>query len=177
MNLQFFTDLVRLNEAKTFAATLAPLRTTEWVVYAKKTFAGREQLLAYLARYTHRVAITNTRLLDVDETHVRFRWKNHRQRGGHKNKVMRITIAEFIRRFLLHVLPDGFHRIRHYGLLANGHRADQLALCRSLLAVRPTPVDCNNNSDNGPSCTDHEAPPCPCCGGRMAIIEIFEGSL
>jgi len=162
---------------KTFAATLAPLRTTEWVVYAKKTFAGRDQLLAYLARYTHRVAITNTRLLDVDETHVRFRWKNHRQRGGHKNKVMRVTIAEFIRRFLLHVLPDGFHRIRHYGLLANGHRADQLALCRSLLAVRATGVDCNNNSDENPGCTDHEAPPCPCCGGRMAIIEIFEGSL
>ena len=143
--LQFFSDLERLNEVKTFAATLAPLRATEWVVYAKKTFAGPQQLLAYLARYTHRVAITNTRLLNVDETHVSFRWKNQRQRGSHKNKVMRITIAEFIRRFLLHVLPNGFHRIRHYGLLANGHRADQLALCRSLLAVRATGVDCNNN--------------------------------
>ena len=175
--LQFFTDLVRLNEAKTFAATLAPLRRTEWVVYGKKTFAGREQLLAYLARYTHRVAITNTRLLNVNDTHVSFRWKDQRQRGGHKNKVMRITIAEFMRRFLLHVLPDGFHRIRHYGLLANGHRADQLALCRSLLAVRSAPADCNNSSDNDPGSTDHEAPPCPCCGGRMAIIEIFEGSL
>ena len=173
--LQFFADLERLNGAKSFAAALAPLRRTEWVVYAKKTFAGPEQLLAYLARYTHRVAITNGRLLDVDETHISFRWKDQRQRGGHKNKVMRIEIAEFMRRFLLHVLPDGFHRIRHYGLLANGHRADQLALCRSLLAVRST--DCNNNSDNDPGSIDHEPPPCPCCGGRMAIIEIFEGSL
>ena len=147
--LQFFADLERLNEAKTFAATLAPLRTTEWVVYAKKTFAGREQLLAYLARYTHRVAITNSRLLSVDATHVSFRWKNQGQRGDHKNKVMRITIAEFMRRFLLHVLPDGFHRIRHYGLLANGHRADQLALCRSLLAVCSAPSDCNDKDDNG----------------------------
>ena len=165
---------MRLNEAKTFAATLAPLAEPNGC-YGKRS--GREQLLAYLARYTHRVAITNTRLLNVDETHVSFRWKDQRQRGGHKNKVMRITIAEFMRRFLLHVLPDGFHRIRHYGLLANGHRADQLALCRSLLAVRSAPADCNNNSDNDPGSTDHEAPPCPCCGGRMAIIEIFEGSL
>ena len=176
--LQFFADLERLNEARAFAATLAPLRKTEWVVYAKKTFAGREQLLAYLARYTHRVAITNSRLLDVDATHVSFRWKNERQRGGHKNKVMRITIAEFMRRFVLHVLPDGFHRIRHYGLLANGHRADQLALCRRLLAVRPALMDYNDKDDNNRVSTDHEAPPpCPCCGGRMAIIEIFEGSL
>jgi len=132
--LQFFADLARLNEEKAFAAALAPLRTAEWIVYAKKTFAGPEQLLGYLARYTHRVAITNSRLLDLDETHVSFRWKKYRQGGGHKNRVMRITIGEFTRRFLLHVLPNGFHRIRHYGLLANGHRADKLVLCRSLLA-------------------------------------------
>jgi hypothetical protein len=168
---------VRLNEAKAFAATLAPQRRTEWVVYAKKTFSGSQQLLAYLACYTHRVAITNARLLDVDETHVSFRWKDYRKGGSHKNKVMRIEIAEFMRRFLLHVLPNGFHRIRHYGLLANGHRADQLALCRSLLAVRSTPADCNNDDENDPGASDHGPPPCPCCGGRMAIIEIFEGSL
>jgi hypothetical protein len=133
--LQFFTALVSLNEAKAFAAALAPLRTTEWVVYAKQPFAGPEQVLAYLARYTHRVAIANSRLLDLDQTHVSFRWKDYRENGGHKSKVMRIKVAEFIRRFLLHVLPNGFHRIRHYGLFANGHRADKLALCRSLLDV------------------------------------------
>ena len=126
--LQFFSDLVHLNEAKEFAATVAPLRTTEWGVFAKKTFAGPEQLLAYLARYTHRVAITNSRLLDIDETHVSFRWKRYRQGDGYKSKVMRITIGEFMRRFLLHVLPNGFHGIRHYGFLANGHRGGQAPL-------------------------------------------------
>ena len=175
--MQFFTDLVRLKEAKAFVATLAPLRRTEWVVYAKKTFAGREQLLAYLARYTHRVAITNSRLLDVDETHVLFRWKKGRQRGGHKSKVMRITIGEFMRRFLMHVVPNGFHRIRHYGLLANGHRADKLELCRTLLALPATPIDYHAADDNDQGNPKHEPPPCPSCSGRMAIIEIFQGSL
>jgi Putative transposase len=173
--LQFFTDLARLKEAKAFvAATLAPLRIAEWIVYAKKTFAGPKQLLAYLARYTHRVAITNARLLDVDETHVSFRWKHYRKGGGHKSKVMRITIAEFMRRFLLHVLPNGFHRIRHYGLLANGHRAAKLALCRKLARCASAPVDRINDDANS---TDHEPPPCPCCGGRTKIIEIFVGTL
>jgi hypothetical protein len=173
--LQFFADLERLNEAKAFAATLARLRGSEWVVYAKETFAGPEQLLAYLARYTHRVAITNSRLLDVDETHVSFRWKDYREHGDHKNKVMRIKVAEFIRRFLLHVLPNGFHRIRQYGLLANGHRADKLALCRSLLAA-PAPID-RNDDDRDPDAPNHEPPACPCCGGRMTIIESLSGSL
>jgi len=175
--LQFFADLAPLNRAKAFAATLVPLRTAEWVVYAKKTFAGPEQLLAYLARYTHRVAITNSRLLDLDETHVSFRWKKYVQGGGHKNRVMRITIGEFTRRFLLHVLPNGFHRIRHYGLLANGHRADKLVLCRRLLAVASAVVDRNNDEDNELGTTDYEPPPCPCCGGRMKVIETFDGSL
>ena len=175
--LQFFRDLVGLNEAKAFAATLAPLRTAEWVVYAKKPFAGPEQVLAYLARYTHRVAITNSRLLDLDETHVTFRWKDYRESGDHQSKVMRITIAEFIRRFLLHVLPNGFHRIRSYGFLANGHRADKLALCRSLLDVPSAPMDRNNDDDNDPAAPSHEPPPCPCCGGRMKIIETFNGPL
>jgi len=176
--LQFFSDLVHLNEAKEFAATVGPLRTTEWVVFAKKTFAGPEQLLAYLARYTHRVAITNSRLLDLDETHVSFRWKKYRQAGGHKRKVMRITIGEFMRRFVLHVLPNGFHRIRHYGLLANGHRADKLALCRSLLAVPAGPMDHHHtDDDNDQGNLKHEPPPCPCCNGRMRVIESFDGSL
>ena len=175
--LQFFGDLAPLNRAKAFAATLAPLRIAEWLVYAKKTFPGPEQVLAYLARYTHRVAITNSRLLDLDETHVSFRWEDRRKRGGHKGKVMRITIAEFMRRFLLHVLPNGFHRIRHYGLLANGHRADKLILCRSLLAVASAADDCSNLEDNNSGTTDYEPPPCPCCGGRMKVIETFDGSL
>ncbi len=175
--LQFFTDHIQLNEEKAFTATLAPLRTAEWLVYAKKTFPGPEQVLAYLARYTHRVAITNSRLLDLDETYVSFRWKKYRQGGRHKNKVMRITIGEFMRRFLLHVLPNGFHRIRHYGLLANGRRADNLVLCRSLLAVASAAVDCSNVEDNNSGATDYEPPPCPCCGGRMKVIETFYASL
>jgi hypothetical protein len=175
--LQFFADLIHLNQAKAFAATLKPARTAEWVVYAKRTFAGSEQLLAYLARYTHRVAITNNRLLDIDEAHVSFRWKKARQGGGHKSKVMRIEIAEFMRRFLLHVLPNGFHRIRHYGLLANGHRADKLALCRSLLALPSVPADRRNDEDDNSGSPKHELPPCQCCGGRVRIIETFDGSL
>jgi hypothetical protein len=120
--LQFFTDLATLKDADEFRAYLAPLRTTEWVVYAKKPFAGPKQVLAYLARYTHRVAIANSRLLDLDQTHV-SRWKDYRESGCHKSKVMRLDVSEFMRRFLLHVLPTGFHRIRHYGLFANTHRA------------------------------------------------------
>jgi Putative transposase/Transposase zinc-binding domain len=175
--LQFFTDLVSLNEAKAFAAALVPLRTTTWAIYAKKPFAGPKQVLAYLARYTHRVAIANSRLLDLDQTHVSFLWKDYRENGSHKNKVMRLGIAEFIRRFLLHVLPSGFHRIRHYGLFANGHRTDKLALCRSLLNVPPAPTDRKNDDENGPGTPNHEPPPCPCCGGRMNVFESFNGPL
>src|ERR1700678_3037279 len=123
-----------------FAAALAPLRRTSWVVYAKQTFAGPKHVLGYLARYTHRVAISNGRLLGMDESHISFRC-NDRASGGHKTKVMRLETGEFIRRFLLHVLPDGFHRIRNYGLLANGHRAEKLALCRTLLDVPSAPAD------------------------------------
>jgi Putative transposase len=149
--LQFFTDLAALKDTDRFRAHLAPLRKTEWVVYAKPPFAGPKQVLAYLVRYTHRVAIANSRLLDLDETHVSFRWKDYRESGLHKSKVMRINVGEFMRRFLLHVLPDGFHRIRHYGLFANGHRADKLALCRSLLHLPATPTDRYNDDDNGPT--------------------------
>jgi Putative transposase/Transposase zinc-binding domain len=181
--LQFFSDLVSLNDAKAFASALASPRKAEWVVYAKQPFGGPKQVLAYLARYTHRIAIANSRLLDLDETHVSFRWKDYRQSGIHKNKVMRIEIAEFIRRFLLHILPSGFHRVRYYGLFANGHRAEKLALCRTLLDVRTTPTDRNNDEDVDPGASNHidpsvanlEPPPCPCCGGRMKVFESFNG--
>ena len=170
--LQF---LAELKAQDAFRAYLAPLRKTEWVVYAKQPFAGPKQVLAYLARYTHRVAIANSRLLDLDETHVSFRWKDYRDSGRRKSKVMRLKVGEFMRRFLLHVLPDGFHRIRHYGLFANGHRAAKLALCRRLLDVPSAPADRDNNNDNSQAAPDHEPPPCPCCGGHMKITETFDG--
>jgi Putative transposase len=183
--LQFFSDLVSLNDAKAFASALASLRKTEWVVYAKQPFGDPKQVLAYLAHYTHRIAIANSRLLDLDETHVSFRWKDYRQNGVHKNKVMRIEIAEFIRRFLLHILPSGFHRVRYYGLFANGHRGEKLALCRTLLDVRTAPTDRSNDDDIDPGASDHIDPsvanhepppcPCPCCGGRMKVFESFNG--
>jgi hypothetical protein len=133
--------------------------------------------LAYLARYTHRVAISNSRLLHLDATHVRFRWNDYRENSRHRSKVMRLDVGEFMRRFLLHVLPTGFHRIRHYGLFANGHRADKLELCRRALNVL-SPRGAHANSDNtGPTCSGHEPPPCPCCGGRMIVIETFDGPL
>jgi hypothetical protein len=172
--LQFFGDLAALNDTKAFAAALLPLRRCEWFVFAKKIFPGPEQVLAYLARYTHRVAITNSRLLALDETHVAFRWKAYRKWGGRKSKVMRLEIGEFIRRFLLHVLPNGFHRIRHYGFLANGHRGRKLALCRSLLSV-PADTDGDRGDDRANSA--YMPPPCPCCGGRMAITETLYGTL
>ena len=133
--------------------------------------------MAYLARYTHRVAITNSRLLELDETHVRFRWKKVRQGGGYKRKVMRVQTAEFVRRFLLHVLPNGFHRIRHYGFLANGHRANKLALCRSLLAVATVPAARRNDHGDDLRNPKHKPPPCQCCGGRVRIIQTLEGLL
>src|SRR6516164_6281578 len=129
-----------------------------------------------ISRYTHRVAIANSRLLDLDETHVSFRWKDYRESGAHKSKVMRLDVGEFMRRFLLHVLPSRFHRIRHYGLFANGHRADKLTLCRRVLDVPSAPTH-RDNDDNAPAGSNHELPPCPCCGGRMIIIEVFDGPL
>jgi hypothetical protein len=179
--LQFFGDLMHLNQAKAFAEALAPVREAEWVVYAKKTFAGPEQLLAYLSRYTHRVAITNSRLLELDARHVRFRWKRYRQRRGLKGKVMQLEVAEFMRRFLLHVLPNGFRRIRHYGILANSHRAAKLERCRSLLLTEYMCERSKKERDNGERQLRNarpESPPCPCCGGgRIRVVEIFEGSL
>ena len=137
--------------------------------------AGPAQVLAYLARYTHRVAIGNSRLLDLDDDNVSFRWKDYRENGRQKTKVMRLGVGEFMRRFLLHVLPDGFHRIRHYGLFANGHRADKLACCRKLLDVPAVATDCDDGDHDGN--VDNELPPCPCCGGLMKVIETFDGPL
>jgi hypothetical protein len=131
--LQFFGEHQRLVEAGTFAEWLKPLRQCEWVVYAKRPFAGPEAVLAYLARYTHRVAIANSRLVALDEHGVTFRWKDYRTKGRVRHKTMTLAPAEFIRRFLLHVLPAGLHRIRHYGLIANTTRKDNLARARELL--------------------------------------------
>ena len=172
--LQFYGDLAHLADRVLLEDYLAPLRATEWVVFAKRPFAGPEQVLAYLARYTHRVAISNRRLIAIDDTHVSFRWKDYRDNGSRNPKVMRLAPGEFMRRFLLHVLPDGFHRIRHYGLFANGHRAQKLALCRKLLDVSPLVEPGAGDADQS-SVEDGDDPqPCPCCGGRMKIIETFE---
>jgi hypothetical protein len=138
------------------------------VVYAKRPFGGPQAVLAYLSRYTHRVAIANSRLIACDRGAVTFRWKDYRAEGRDRQKVMTLATAEFIRRFLIHVLPSGFHRIRHYGLLASGTRADNIARARKLLAV--------SKSEGRPTAADVDAgkPKCPCCGGRMIIIEVFE---
>jgi Zn finger protein HypA/HybF involved in hydrogenase expression len=171
--LAFFGDLAELADPAAFAAILAPLRRSEWVVYAKRPFAGPEAVLAYLSRYTHRVAIANSRLLALDERTVTFRWKDYRARDGAKGgewiKTMTLQADEFIRRFRLHVLPDSFHRIRHYGLFASGTRAANIARIRSLLA--PPSPSC---SDPKPVTNeDPSTPTCPCCGGRLLIIERF----
>ncbi len=175
--LQFFSDLIALEDPKAFKAYLAPLRTREWIVHAKRPFAGPRQVLVYLARYTHRVAIGNSRLLALTDEHVSFRWKDYRENGDHKNKVMKLAAGEFMRRFLLHVLPDGFHRIRHYGLFANGHRVDKVTLCRKLLDVSPTRNNSESGTRGGCPASSFEPPPCPCCGGRMMTIDTFDGPL
>jgi hypothetical protein len=136
--LRFFGEHAALVETRAFAEWLAPLRASEWVVYAKRPFAGPQAVLAYLSRYTHRVAISNSRLIALDERGVTFRWKDYRAKGRTRHKTMTLPPAEFMRRFLLHVLPSGFHRIRHYGLLANGSRTMSLALARQLLQDEPS---------------------------------------
>src|SRR6266550_2824537 len=171
--LQFFGNHAPLTEAQAFATYLAPLRNTEWVVYRKRPFGGPGAVLAYLARYTHRVAISNSRLTALDDSGVTFKWKDYRIEGPDRYKVMTLAPHEFIRRFLSHVLPSGFHRIRHYGLFANTSRAGNIARARELLAV-PQP-----RNEAGADKTDAGEPPtlshpCPCCGGRMIIIETFE---
>ena len=177
--LQFFTDLAHLADAIAFVDYLEPLKVKKWHVYAKKPFGGPEAVLAYLARYTHRVAISSRRLIKADARGVTFKVKDYRIDGPGRYKTMTVHPHEFIRRFLIHVLPKGLHRIRHYGLLANGQREANLAKARELLRVKDiNPADDElRRSDNG---ADADAPrvlpaPCPCCDARMFIIETFDG--
>jgi Putative transposase/Transposase zinc-binding domain len=172
--LQFFGTHAPLMDARAFAAYLAPLRNSEWVVYSKRPFGGPEQVLRYLARYTHRVAISNRRLVALDNNGITFKWKDYRIEGPERYKLMTLDTHEFIRRFLMHVLPQGFHRIRYYGLLASGKRADNIARARELLALPLLPIEAIKAA-----CTDANQPqtpkhPCPCCGGPMIIIESFQ---
>ena len=166
--LTFFGTQAGLADRRLFLRRLTAVRKKRFVVYAKPPFAGPEAVLAYLARYTHRVAISNRRLIAVDETGVTFRYKDYRRDGAERQRVMTLAPHEFIRRFLLHVLPRGFHRIRHYGLLASSARKVSVARARELLGVAPSPEPVEL-----PEPFDH-LPPCPCCGGRMFIIETFE---
>src|SRR5215204_3558622 len=169
--LRFGGDLAGLSNPAAFAARLRPWRRVDWVVYAKRPFGGPEQVLAYLGRYTHRVAIANSRLRSLADGKIRFTWKDYRADG--KTKVMTLAADEFIRRFLLHTLPDGFHRIRHYGFLANGSRGDSLALCHRLLDARVTgaasePTDNHTKGDRPLTAADFAI--CPDCGGTMRRI-------
>jgi len=168
--LKFFRHMAKLADPDTFVAHLSPLRKTDWVVYAKQPFGGPEAVLTYLSRYTHRVAISNHRLISADADTVAFRWKDYRIKRGDRMKVMRLTTDEFIRRFLIHVLPSGFHRIRHTGFLANGIRRDRIGQIRRMLDAEPEPGQM-------PDETAPDAPPaqqpCPKCGGAMVIVETF----
>ena len=175
--LQFFNSLAALKDRVAFAKYLAPATHAEWVVYAKPPFGGPEQVLQYLGRYTHRVAISNNRLLDFTDGQVSFAWKDYRHDS--RNKVMRLDAHEFIRRFLLHVLPCGFQRIRHFGFLANCHRQARLDLCRQLLKA-PTPMvdpldPLLDYRDHYQRLTGVSLRDCPQCGrGQMVRIESFE---
>jgi hypothetical protein len=171
--LAFFGNHAVLAEPRAFAAFLAPLRNAKWVVYAKRPFAGPQAVLAYLSRYTHRVAISNRRLISVDHTGVTFTWKDYRIEGPGRYKTMTLPTHEFIRRFLMHVLPKGLHRIRHYGLFANGHRVANIARARELLGV-PSGSKKPEAADTTAADERRVLPrPCRCCGGRMIIIETF----
>ena len=167
--LQFFNGHAPLADFKTFAAWVSALRQVEWVTYAKRPFGGPEPVLAYLSRYTHRIAISNRRLVAWDDTGVTFKWKDYRLEGSDRYKTMTLAVGEFIRRFLMHVLPKRFHRIRHYGLFANGARADNIARARELLKMAAA------DSEPASANTDDllHSHRCPCCGGRMIIIEVF----
>lgn len=170
--LAFFDDLAGLSDAKAFATWLAPFRESEWVVYAKPPFGEPEAMLTYLSRYAHRVAISNIRLVNADANTVAFRWKDYRVNSDGRQKVMRLATPEFIRRFLIHVLPNGFHRIRHYGLLASSARKTNITKIRALLSVqRPEQATASGPEAEIIPLTLRE--PCPCCGSPMRIIEIF----
>jgi hypothetical protein len=173
-HLQFFGDHDGLSERSAFAAFLAPLRSKNWFVYAKPPFAGPEAVLAYLSRYTHRVAISNSRLIGLHEAGVSFRYKDYRRGGRERYRTMTLDPGEFIRRFLLHVLPTGFHRIRHYGLLASAHAKANIAQARELLAAPPIEAERSETGNADTTTPSDWRPPCPCCGGRMIVIETFE---
>ncbi len=171
--LQFFGEHVDLADPQAFADWLVPLRQCEWVVYAKRPFAGPEAVLAYLSRYTHRVAISNSRLLANDERGVTFRWKDYRAKGRTRYKTMSLHHEEFMRRFLLHVLPSGFHRIRHYGLLANANRKHDIPAVRELLH-HPPPTPPAELGDGSVECGRHRPTfVCRHCGAPMLVIETF----
>ena len=171
--LTFFGEHAGLRDPKAFAGQLAPLRKKNWFVYAKPPFAGPQAVLAYLARYTHRVAISNRRLVALDADGVTFRYKDYRRNGQERYRTMTLVPGEFIRRFLLHVLPKGFHRIRHYGLLASAARQAHIARARALLAA-PEPETLRDETTSAAAVPNDHRPPCPCCGGRMIIVETFE---
>ena len=172
--LTFFGNIQDLHRREAFAARLAPLKRKKWFVYTKPPFAGPEAVLAYLARYTHRVAISNSRLVALDERGVTFRYKDYRRSGPARYCTMTLSADEFIRRFLLHVLPKGFHRIRHYGLLASASCKANIARARQLMAAPMPEIDppAARDTADRDTATDHR-PPCPCCGGRMIILEVF----
>jgi putative transposase/transposase-like zinc-binding protein len=172
--LEFFGRRTALAERKAFAAYLGPLRKIKWHVYCKPPFGGPEAVLTYLSRYTHRVAISNRRLIACDHRGVTFKYKDYRADGPASYKVMTLATHEFIRRFLMHVLPKGLHRIRHYGLFANGNRATNIARARELLAVPPRFIEPETDAPSEPDQPLTLPTPCPCCGGRMIIIEVFE---
>jgi len=168
--LNFYGANAQLADAKAFARFLAPLRKRRWFVYAKRPFAGPKAVLAYLARYTHRVAISNSRLIKADTNSVTFKVKNYRLEGRARYTTMTLDVAEFIRRFLIHVLPKGFHRIRHSGFLASATKAASLAMAREKLDAS---VPHSTTSDTAASDADAPMRHCPCCGGRMHVIETF----
>ena len=174
--LKFFGVQAALADAKTFAKWLTPLRRCEWVVYAKRPFAGPEAVLAYLSRYTHRVAISNSRLLSMDDRGVTFRWKDYRVKDGTpgktRHKTMTLGTDEFMRRFLLHVLPGRFHRIRHYGLLANGCHKTSIALARTLLGP-PNPSPTATEDSAAEISEDKPRFVCRHCGAAMIVVQIF----
>jgi putative transposase len=172
--LAFFGELAGLHNQTAFAAHLAPLRRKNWFVYAKPPFAGPEAVLAYLSRYTHRVAISNSRLVTLDERGVTFRYKNYRRNGRARYRTMTLEPEEFIRRFLLHVLPTGFHRIRHYGLLASAGCKLNVARARELITAPSVDSSAAHDAANIDATATDYRPQCPCCGGRMIIVEIFE---
>jgi hypothetical protein len=173
--LSFFGDLAPLSDRQAFATLLASQRKPDWVVYAKRPFAGPDQVLSYLSRYTHRIAISNSRITSYDGTSVTFRIKDYRRNGAARYGTMTLAGPEFARRFLQHVLPEGFHRIRHVGFLANTQRSKAVARARELLADR-APIEKAENEGEAPPVakTAPESAACPCCGGRMVLAEVIE---